>query len=74
MIPEFLRRENVVENTSELIITLEEYEKKFGLGVSLDWLQITEEEWIEVLNECVRTGKSFEEIFGKVEYEEDADY
>jgi len=74
MIPEFLRRENVVEDNSELTKALRKYKERFRECVSLDWLQITEEEWIEVLNECVRLGKTFEEIFGKIKYEEDADY
>ena len=74
MIPKFLRRENVVENNSELAKALRNYKERFQESISLDWLQIRDIEWVEVLNECVRLGKTFEEMFGKIEYEEDADY
>ena len=74
MIPEFLRMENYVEENSELTRVLKEYENKFNDSVSLDWLAISEEEWIEVLNECIRTGKTFQDVFGKIEYEDDTDY
>ena len=74
MIPEFLRRENVIENNSELMKALRKYKERFQESISLDWLQISDEEWVDVLNECVRIGKTFEEVFGKIEYEDDVDY
>lgn len=74
MIPEFLKRENVIQNENELTSTLRAYKAQFNECISLDWLSISEEEWVKVLKECMRQNKSFQEVFGKIEYEEDTDY
>lgn len=74
MIPEFLRMENYVEDNSELTRVLNEYEDKFKKSVSLDWLSLSEKEWVKVLRRCIRIGKSFQEVYGEIEYEDDTDY
>lgn len=74
MIPVFLRKENIVKEKNELTIVLERYKKQFGKRISLDWLSLSDEEWVEVLKECISQNKSYEELFGKTEYDEDADY
>ena len=74
MIPEFLKKENFKENNDELIIMCEKYNNHFKRKISLDYGNYTKEEWITILKKCIKRNKTFEELYGEVEYEEDTDY
>lgn len=74
MIPEFLKKENLKTNNDELHIMCDEYEEHFEKIISLDWGNYTKEEWITILKKCIKCDKTFEELYGAVEYEEDTDY
>lgn len=74
MIPEFLKKENFEKSNDELVILCEKYNNQFAKNISLDWGNYTRKEWIGVLKKCIKRNKTFEELYGNIEYEEDVEY
>ena len=57
-----------------MIIMCEKYNNHFKRKISLDYGNYTKEEWITILKKCIKRNKTFQELYGEVEYEEDTDY
>lgn len=72
MIPEFLKRENQPKGENILNKKVREYIDHFGDGVITEPSTWTEEEWVEILDMCIKENKKLEEYIG--EYELDDDY
>lgn len=73
MMPEFLRRDNIT-GENELKRLLDEYIKRFGSGIDTEPIQMSDEEMIDLLKYCISQNVSYEDIFGKTEYDDDTDY
>ena len=72
MIPVFLKRENKPKEKSIFKEKLKEYMEHFGDGVITEPSTWTEEEWIAILDMCIKENKKLEEYIG--EYDLKADY
>ena len=78
MIPDFLKRENNLTKSKEpdrFGEALEAYKKHFGncKGINTEPSTWTIDEWVDVLNECVKTDTPFDEMFDLPE-DDDIDY
>lgn len=74
-IPEFLRPENRKINPegTEMFRLCREYAKMFGDYPMTEPSSYSEQEWIEILEECIREKKTTWEVFGD-EFDPEADY
>ena len=73
-IPDFLKRENVqpVDKVSEEFDnTLEEYKRVFDEEVGIEMSSYSLEQWIDILKQCIKENKTYEELTGDIP-EEDA--
>lgn len=73
MIPDFLKRENRSQKEDKMLIAIEQYEKHFGQGVNTEPSPYSDEEWVAILENCVKENITFEELTGE-EYNPDDDY
>lgn len=65
-IPKFLR---IIPNEEEKELSrfdkmLDKYEKKFGEHVGTEPSSWSEDEWCEILEECLRVGRTVDELLG----------
>ncbi len=68
-IPKFLR---IIPNEEEKELSrfdemLDKYEKKFGEHAGTELSSWSEDEWCEILEECIQTGKTVDELLGAEE-------
>lgn len=68
-LPEFLRRESLPKEKSEFAKAIENYEKYFGIELSTEPSYLSSEEWIELIELCLKTDAPL-----KCEILEDVDY
>ena len=73
MIPEFLKRKNRKYQEDKMLDALKKYEQHFNQGVNTEPSSLTDDEWTEILEYCVKENISYEEFVGD-EYDPDADY
>lgn len=76
MIPDFLKRGHDLQKSHEhdkFYEAMESYENHFGDGVNTEPSTWTLEEWIDILNECVKTDTPLEVMFD-LPVGEDVDY
>ena len=76
MIPDFLKHENVLpqsKKTAKFHEALAAYKEHFGYDANTEPSTWTVEEWVDVLNECVKTDTPLNEMFDFPE-EDDVDY
>ena len=75
-IPDFLRPEYVSrekKEADEMLAAIERYEKEIAEDLITEPSTYTDEEWIEMLNECIERHITIWELWGE-EYDEDALY
>ena len=78
-VPEFVKRyfedkqKNEDRQPSKFVMLLEAYRKKFGDSAPTEPSSWSEEEWCEILEECLEKNITVEETFG-IDYDEDVDY
>lgn len=73
MIPEFLKRENVKVKHNKMVEACKKYKAHFGDSPSTEPSTLSEEEWVKVLEYCIETNKTTEEVLGIVD-DDDVDY
>lgn len=73
MIPEFLKRQNKPREKDFMSELLEEYKKHFKKGINTEPFSWSEEEWIQILQECINSDTELDVLLG-IEYDPDADY
>ena len=73
MIPDFLKRENVKIIPNEMTEACKRYEAHFGDSPSTEPSSLSEKEWVKILNYCIKTNQTTEEVFG-MEDDDDIDY
>jgi len=61
--PDFLRKEYKSEET-ELSKLIAEYDEKIGDGFCSWCVPISNEEFAEILRECIKTGRTFCDVYG----------
>lgn len=75
-LPDFLRPEYVfpeMKEADEMLAAIERYEKEIAEDLITEPSTYTDEEWIEMLNECIERHITIWELWGE-EYDEDALY
>lgn len=75
-IPDFLRPENRKEldsKTIEMLETVRKYEEEIGGVFFTEPFPFTDQEWIDMLNECIEQHITIWELWGE-EYDPEADY
>ena len=75
-LPDFLRPEYVSrekKEADEMLAAIERYEKEIAEDLITEPSTYTDEEWIEMLNECIERHITIWELWGE-EYDEDALY
>lgn len=73
-LPEFLKDPIPQDPTPEFTDALRRYREQFKVGVSTAELTMSKEEIIEMIDECIATGVTWEEYLDAKEYDEDTDY
>lgn len=74
-IPDFLRPENRIEDPvgDKMLELIDEYNSKIGGMLITEPSSYTDEEWIEMLQECIEKNITIWELWGE-EYDPEADY
>lgn len=74
-IPDFLRPENRIKDPvgDKMLELIDEYEAKIGGMLITEPSCYTDEEWIEMLQECIDKNITIWELWGE-EYDPEADY
>ena len=74
MIPDFLKRENIKKTPDEMAEACKKYREHFGFSPSTEPSSLSEKEWVKILNYCIKTNQTTEEVFGMEEEDDDIDY
>ena len=76
MIPDFILKGDKQDAAPEAVRCTEliqEYIKKIGGPLITENSYLSDEEWIEILEECLRTGKTYWEVTGESYMGDDKD-